>query len=108
MPGRLPPALPAPLDMKGRVRYFPYMSKLITKRFRAAVRETVVSVGALAEESGYSAVTWDTYVNRRSPSREATLALADALERRARRLAVHAERLREAVEDDPGGVGPRV
>ena len=84
------------------------MANLITKRFRAAVRETVISIRGLAEEVGYSPVTLDTYLNRRPPSGEAARKLAKALEARAERLKVHAERLREVVEDDAGGAGAGV
>jgi hypothetical protein len=79
------------------------MSTLTTKRFRAAIRETVITVKGCAAESGYSGISWDTYLNRRAPSRAAALALADALEKRAERLATHARRLREAASDEAGG-----
>ncbi len=82
------------------------MTKLLTQRFRAALREATASVRALAEEAEYSGRTFDVYLNRHPPSREAALALAEVLEHRAMRLQVHASRLREAASDDPRGTHP--
>ena len=79
------------------------MTKFTTVAFRNALRFAAVSVGGLAEEAGYSPVTWDLYLNRRPPSRGAAFALAAALEQRAQRLRSHAERLRAAAEDEARG-----
>lgn len=67
--------------------------------FRAALRSALVSTGELAEEAGYSRVTFERYLNRRPPSREAALALAEVLDRRGGELAEHAHRIREAAGD---------
>ncbi len=78
------------------------MQPSLTQRFRNALRYAAASIGAIADEAGYSRIMFDTYVNRRPPSRDAVLALADALERRAARLEEHARRLREAAGEDGG------
>jgi transcriptional regulator with XRE-family HTH domain len=78
------------------------MTKLITRRFRKAVRYAAVSIARLAEESGYAQVTFDKYLNERPPSAKAALALAEALERRAEKLAEDAARLRDAAGEDSG------
>ena len=57
----------------------------------------------LAEKAGYSRITFDVYLNRQPPTRRSALRLADELERRSKKLAEHAERLREAAADDEGG-----
>ena len=78
------------------------MSATLTRRFRSALREAAVSIGQLAEKSGYSRIMFDTYANRSAPSQKAALALAETLERRAERLAEHAKRLRESADDGSG------
>ncbi len=78
------------------------MSAILTRRFRAALRYTAVSIGQLAEKSGFARITFDAYLNRQRPSRQAALALAKTLERRSKRLAEHARRLRELADDAPG------
>ena len=71
-----------------------------TTAFRKALREaTDCSVETVARAAGYSRSLFDRYLNRTSPSREAVLALADALEQRAERLRGWAEQLREAADD---------
>ena len=79
------------------------MRKNATRLFRQAVRAATASVKSVAEESGYTRVTFDKYLNERSPTEPALSALADALEARAERLADYAERLRAAVGDQPEG-----
>lgn len=67
-----------------------------------AVRYARVSIGRIADEAGYSRVTLDTYVNRRrAVSTQAALAIADALEARARRLEEHVQRIREVADEHP-------
>jgi hypothetical protein len=77
------------------------MTRRLTRAFRAAVREARTTITELAEASGYSRITFDLYTNQRAPSRDAALALADELERRSKRLAEHAARIRGAAADDP-------
>jgi len=67
-----------------------------TVPFREAIRATGGSIGNIAADCGYARVTFDTYINRREPSRAAALALAQMLEQRSEQLRDHAERLREA------------
>ncbi|MDP2959266.1 MAG: hypothetical protein Q8N53_22785 [Longimicrobiales bacterium] len=79
------------------------MTTNITAAFRRAVRFAAVTIGELATEAGYSAITFDVYTNRRAPSPAVALALADALDVRAARLGEHARRLREVASRE----GPR-
>ena len=83
------------------------MSAIITRRFRGAVRYARVTIRELAKESGYAHVTFDKYLNERHSTKDAALALADSLDRRAQKLQEHAERLREAASDEPGISRPR-
>lgn len=69
-------------------------------RFREAVRDATASVRLLAEEAGYTRVTFDKYMNERPPSRAATLALAQTLEARALKLLEHASKLREVSDEN--------
>jgi hypothetical protein len=75
----------------------------ITRLFRSALRRATPTVGDIARQAGYSRITFDLYLNRRPPSRKAVLSLAAALERRAELLANNAARLREAIDEAPGG-----
>lgn len=66
-----------------------------TKRFRAALAHARPHLGVLADEAGYAPQTFELYDNRRAPSQAATLALAHALEKRAKKMQNHVRRLRE-------------
>jgi len=79
------------------------MQRPWVRPFREALREALASVGKLAEGAGYSRVTFDTYLNRREPSRRAALALADLLELQGKRLTEQAQRVREAAGEAPRG-----
>ncbi len=79
------------------------MKGSVTRLYRQAIAAATASVKTIAEESGYSRPTLDLYLNRRPPSRDAVIALADALEGRAARLADYAVRLREAAGEEPAG-----
>ncbi len=78
------------------------MTKTLTMAFRKALRYAATSIRVLAEEADYSAPMYDEYLNRRPPSRAAALALAGALDARARKLREHAERLRAAAGEAGG------
>ena len=75
------------------------MVKRLTPTFRNALRYAAVSQAKLAEEAGYSRVTFSQYLKLRRPTRPAALALADALDARAERLRRYAVELREAAGD---------
>lgn len=78
-----------------------------TDLFREALREASdCSIEEIAQEAGYSRSAFDTYLNRRPPSRAAVLALAEVLEARGEELEKWAERLREAADDGAGGGDP--
>ena len=91
------------MRMQCSMRILSYMNRVITQRFRHAVRYTTVNIGELARESGYAHVTFDKYLNERPPTVPASLALADALERRAAKLTELALGLREATGERHGG-----
>ena len=84
------------------------MTRTVTVAFRNALRFAAVTITSLAEESGYSPITFDTYVNRRAPTNAAALALAKALDERAARLREHAQKLRDAIPDETDRVDDRV
>ena len=82
-----------------------YMSERMTGCFRTALRYATPSIEEIAREAGYSRIMFDIYLNRRPPSRQAALALAQALEARAANLVRDAHVLREAAGEE-GGVSP--
>ncbi len=79
------------------------MRKNVTRLFRQAVRAATASVKSIAEEAGYTRVTFDKYLNERPPTEPAVAALADALDERAAVLSDYARRLRGAVGEQPKG-----
>ena len=78
------------------------MRKNVTRLFRQAVRAATASVKSIAEEAGYTRVTFDKYLNERPPTEPAIKALAVALDARAAKLSDYAQRLRGAVGEQPG------
>lgn len=76
------------------------MTRRTTKLFREAVRYAAATVKQVAEEAGYSRITFDVYLNQRPPTQPAVKALADALEDRGELLLDYAEKLRDAAADD--------
>ncbi len=77
------------------------MKTSATRLFRQAVRSATASVKTIAEEAGYSRVSLDKYLRERPPSDAVVLAVADALEKRAAKLADYGKRLRAAGERRP-------
>ena len=68
--------------------------------FRTAVRAVVCSVGDLAHRCGYSRITFDTYLNRRSVSKAAAVALAAEIERQESHLRELRLSLLETVDEE--------
>ncbi len=79
------------------------MTKLLTIRFRRALQYTTPSVQTVAQEAGYSRITFAKYMGERSPSVGAARALSRVLQRRAEKLMEHASRLRQAADEAAGG-----
>lgn len=76
-----------------------YMHRELTSLFRRAIRSTTASVRTVAEEAGFAHVTFDKYLNERPPSRRAVLSLAEALEKRSKRLSELSIQLRDEIND---------
>jgi hypothetical protein len=79
----------------------------MTRLFREAVRYAAASVKQVAEEAGYSRITFDVYLNQRPPTKPAVRALAKAIEDRGQLLLDYAEKLREVAADDAPGTRRR-
>ena len=78
------------------------MTRSLSRVFVRVIAEARATVASLASEAGYRPVTIYAYTsNQRLVSRQAALAMAGALERRAVRLNVLAAQIREAADDHP-------
>ncbi len=75
------------------------MKRNTTRLWREAVQAARATIQQLAREAGYSPVMFDLYRRERPVSQAVVLALADALDARAKRFVTYAERLREAAGD---------
>ncbi len=77
--------------------------RILTRCYRHAVYAATASIADLAREAGYARPTIEMYLYQRPPSADAGRALADALQRRATRLAKLAEQLRAAAGEASRG-----
>jgi transposase len=77
--------------------------RILTRCYRDAIYAATASIADLAREAGYARPTVEMYLYQRPPSADAGRALADALQRRAARLARLADQLRAAAAETPRG-----
>ena len=79
------------------------MKRNTTRLWRKAVQAARATIQQLAREAGYSPVMFDLYRNKRPVSQGVVLALADALEARAKKFVTYAERLRAVAGEERAG-----